>query len=265
MADVNDKLLDGPEVMQMDRSQNQAEKEGFGLIQGESSRAYEALMAADLLVLSHRRESIEAIFTGVDITKNTDHYQNIKLKCKMGHYCCCPFYNIFRRDFFVPAGHVGLLMNERNDYYFAQPGMHNVSGMFTRLEKIEKLRGHIEHGNRTIVIVEQGYVGYAMDNGQPVLLPPGIHVWTSESLYFERSYPLDDHIIKLGPYTILTVDEGYAAVTQNNGKMSILEGGKTHILNHKNWKFEKVGYAYLPLKVMHPNTTLARSLATNSS
>ena len=245
MADVNDKLLDGPEVMQMDRSQNQAEKEGFGLIQGESSRAYEALMAADLLVLKHRRESIEAIFTGVDITKNTDHYQNIKLKCKMGHYCCCPFYNIFRRDFFVPAGHVGLLMNERNDYYFAQPGMHNVSGMFTRLEKIEKLRGHIEHGNRTIVIVEQGYVGYAMDNGQPVLLPPGIHVWTSESLYFERSYPLDDHIIKLGPYTILTVDEGYAAVTQNNGKMSILEGGKTHILNHKNWKFEK----FMTLKI----------------
>jgi hypothetical protein len=245
MADVNEKLLDGPDVMQMDRSQNQAGKEGFGLIQGESSRAYEALMAADLLVLKHRRESIEAIFTGVDITKNTDHYQNIKLKCKMGHYCCCPFYNIFRRDFFVPAGHVGLLMNERNDYYFAQPGMHNVSGMFTRLEKIEKLRGHIEHGNRTIVIVEQGYVGYAMDNGQPVLLPPGIHVWTSESLYLERSYPLDDHIIKLGPYTILTVDEGYAAVTQNNGKMSILEGGKTHILNHKNWKFEK----FMTLKI----------------
>ena len=54
-----------------------------------------------------------------------------------------------------------------------------------------------------------------------------------------NSYPLDDHIIKLGPYTILTVDEGYAAVTQNNGKMTILDGGKTHILNHKNFKFEK--------------------------
>ena len=34
------------------------------------------------------------------------------------------------------------------------------------------LRGHIQHGNRTIVIVEQGYLGLAMDNGQPVLLPP---------------------------------------------------------------------------------------------
>ena len=89
------------------------------------------------------------------------------------------------------------------------------------------------------MVVEQGYIGYALDNGAPVLLPPGIHVWTSgkcstkptwqiivsaaaadsfkaqfivptaaESLHFESSVPLDDHVIVLGPYTILTVDEG---------------------------------------------------------
>ena len=69
------------------------------------------------------------------------------------------------------------------------------------------LQDTISHGNRTIVTVEQGYIGYAMDNGQPVLFPPGIHVWTSESLNFQRSVPLNDHVIKLGPYTILTVDE----------------------------------------------------------
>ena len=117
--------------------------------------------------------------------------------------------------------------------------MHLIYGMFHTFHGIRPLRGHIAHGDRTIVIVEQGYIGYAMDNGQPVLLPPGIHVWTSDSRHFVNSYPLDDHIIKLGPYTILTVDEGYAAVTKNNGKMTILDGGKTHILNHKNFKFEK--------------------------
>jgi len=37
----------------------------------------------------------------------------------------------------------------------------------------------------------------------------------------------------------LTVDEGYAAVTQNNGKQHILPGGHTHLLDHKNWVFEK--------------------------
>ena len=74
----------------------------------------EALMAADLLVLKHRRENIDAIFTGVDIQRNTSHKDNMWMKCQYGHYCCCPFYSILRREFFVPAGHVGLLKNERD-------------------------------------------------------------------------------------------------------------------------------------------------------
>ena len=59
--------------------------------------------------------------------------------------------------------------------------------MFTKSTGTRAIRGHLQHGNRTIVIVEQGFIGYAMDNGQPVLLPPGLHVWTSESLYFIQS------------------------------------------------------------------------------
>ena len=63
-----------------------------------------------------------------------------------------------------------------------------------------------------------------------MLLPPGIHVWTSESLEFHmqlargtprpgaaprpstRARRLNDHIIYAGPYTLITVNEGYAAV-----------------------------------------------------
>lgn len=95
------------------------------------------------------------------------------------------------------------------------------------------------------MIVEQGYIGYATDNGQPILLPPGIHVWTSESLDFHKAVPLKDHLIVLGPYTVLTVDEGYAAVTQNNGQQMIMPGGHTHLLDHMNWKFEK----FMTLKI----------------
>ena len=90
-----------------------------------------------------------------------------------------------------------------------------------------------------------GYIGYAIDNGQPVLFPPGIHVWTSDSLEFKQSIPLSDHLIRLGPYTIVTVDEGYVAISQNNGKQKVLEGGHTHFLNHMNWKFEK----FLSMKI----------------
>merc|ERR1719502_409333 len=172
----------------------------------------------------------------------------MKERLKWGYYCCVgvPLYHASHVEMFVPAGHVGLLMNEKNEYLFAQPGMHNIRSFFLKeVAKPKPLRGHVQHGNRTIVIIEQGYIGRAMDNGQPVLLPPGIHVWTSESLFFEQQVALNDHLIHLGPYTLVTVDEGYAAVTQDNGKQRVLKGGHTHLLSHKNWKFEK----FMTLKI----------------
>jgi len=209
----------------------------------EDTPAYKALKEAGVLCREHRRCSVDDIFTGRDLTANTDARQNIMERmhygwCIPGLGCC--LYDSTHTEMFVPAGHVGLLMDASNRYLFAQPGMHNIRSMFIRKSgNPVPLRKHIRHGNRTIVIIEQGFIGYAIDNGQPKLLAPGIHVWTSESMDFVRSLPLNDHIITLGPYTLVTVDEGYAAVTQNNGKMVILEGGHTHFLDHKNWRFEK--------------------------
>lgn len=56
---------------------------------------------------------------------------------------------------------------------------------------------------------------------------------------FQELVDLTSSVIRLGPYTCLTVDEGYSAVTQNNGKQVILPGGGVHLLTHRNWKFEK--------------------------
>lgn len=43
----------------------------------------------------------------------------------------------------------------------------------------------------------------------------------------------------MGPYTLVTVDEGYAGVTSDNGEQKILPGGQAYMLTHRNWKFEK--------------------------
>merc|ERR1719401_925094 len=97
----------------------------------------------------------------------------------------------------------------------------------------------IIHGTRAIVTVPQGFVGLAMDRGQPVLLPPGLHQWDSGTIEWKNLIDLSDSVICLGPYTLVTVDEGYAAVTQDNGAQKILEGGRAYMLTHRNWKFEK--------------------------
>merc|ERR1719510_498281 len=125
--------------------------------------------------------------------------------------------------------------------------MHNIPSIWIRHVGTKPLpvNDQLRHGNRVILVVEQGFIGLAFDNGQPVLFPPGIHVWTSETLKYHHAVLLDQTVVKLGPYTLLTVDEGYAAVTQNNGKQHILLGGNTWLLNHKNWRFEK----FLTLKI----------------
>jgi len=103
----------------------------------------------------------------------------------------------------------------------------------------------IEYGNLTIVTVREGNVGLAFDIGQPVILPPGLHQWKSDTLKFSEMIDLSAAVIRIGPVTLLTVDEGYAAITQNNGKQCVLQGGATHMLTHRNWKFEN----FISLKI----------------
>jgi regulator of protease activity HflC (stomatin/prohibitin superfamily) len=50
---------------------------------------------------------------------------------------------------------------------------------------------------------------------------------------------LNEPVIRLGPWTLLTIDQGYMAVTQDNGRQVILDGGAVYLLTHRNWKFEK--------------------------
>lgn len=49
----------------------------------------------------------------------------------------------------------------------------------------------------------------------------------------------DSPTLRIGPYTIVTVDDGYVAITMNNGKQVLLEGGNTHLLTHQKWRFER--------------------------
>jgi len=222
-----------------------------GLAHLEDTPAYRTLLDANLLTTKYRKECFEDIFVGADLKANSSKSNDMVQRCKFGVFCCpvvgCLVYGCSHSEFFVPAGSVGLMMNEKQEYLFAQPGMHNIASCYVEHASTSRLpfNDQLQHGNRVILVVEQGYIGLAFDNGQPVLFPPGIHVWTSETLRYKEAIALDKHILKLGPYTLLTVDEGYAAVSQNNGKQQILQGGHTWLLDHKNWRFEK----FLTLKI----------------
>ena len=74
------------------------------------------------------------IFTGKDLKANSSKDNDLWQRCIYGYYCIVgmPVYSCTHVELFVPAGHVGLLMNSKNEYLFAQPGMHNISSVFLR-------------------------------------------------------------------------------------------------------------------------------------
>merc|ERR1711977_567332 len=144
-------------------------------------------------------------------------------------------------SFEVASGHIRLADDGSGNYLLFGSGVHFVCDMFVKVqrENLPLTKELIQWGDRTIVTVKQGHIGYAEDMGQPVLLPPGLHEWCSSTLKFHHHVDLNNTFIKLGPLTVITVDEGYSAITQNNGVQLVLPGGHTHLLDHRNWKFEK--------------------------
>eukprot|EP00930_Biecheleria_cincta_P001701 TRINITY_DN102814_c0_g1_i1.p1 TRINITY_DN102814_c0_g1~~TRINITY_DN102814_c0_g1_i1.p1 ORF type:complete len:537 (-),score=118.87 TRINITY_DN102814_c0_g1_i1:38-1648(-) len=199
----------------------------------EQTPAYAALYKNNLIANQFRIRLVEDL----DIIKGSwslNQSKGLQLLTCQG--CCC-----LAKFFEVSAGCVRKGRHQNGQYLFFGEGVHVFPSPYLSIESrdVRLTDGAIIHGTKAIVTVTQGFVGLAMDRGQPILLPPGLHQWDSPTIEFHQLIDLASSIIRLGPYTLITVDEGYAAVTQDNGAQKILEGGETYMLTHRNWKFEK--------------------------
>jgi regulator of protease activity HflC (stomatin/prohibitin superfamily) len=164
------------------------------------------------------------------------------MTCNGGCMCQCCITKLA-----VNSGNVVRAVHQSGAYSFLGQGIHMLPSLYvSAVGGQEKLTaGTIVHGTKAIITVPQGFVGLATDQGHPMLLPPGLHQWDSGTINFDKLVDLSTNVISLGPYTLVTVDENYAAVTQDNGKLKVLGGGKSYMLTHRNWKFEK----YLSMKL----------------
>jgi len=216
----------------------------------EDTPAYKILADSNLLDSSHR------LPTGAvpdSVPANASRTANCLL-----NFFCCPLKCLFH-TFEVDSGTIKLVEDGRGGFEFYGVGVHRICDPFFKVGKTMRYHhGHVEHGDRTLIVVEQGKIGYASDQGQPVFLPPGLHQWRSPTMRFEKSFDLNNNVIRLGPLTMVTVDSGYSAVTEDNGEQKILAGGKTYLLAHRNHKFQK----YIPEKIQ--SSTLKRIEATSA-
>jgi len=149
-------------------------------------------------------------------------------------FCCC------MKNFVVQNGNILLADNGSGGFPMYGAGVHLICNPFlVQKQELPIWTTRITNGPHTICTIQQGHVGVCEDMGEPVLLPPGMHQWDSPTLKFHEEVDLSSNHVPLGPYTIITVDEGYAGITTDNGKQKILKGGTTTMLTHRNWKFEK--------------------------
>lgn len=199
----------------------------------EQTPAYRALYENNLICNQYRIRRVEDL----DLVRgNWDLTSSMVAQCLTLNGCCC-----LVKFFVVNAGSIRRGTHQNGRYMFFGEGVHVYPSPYVAVDHrdVRLTDGAITHGTKAIVTVTQGFVGLAMDRGQPVLLPPGLHQWDSPTIEFVELIDLASSIIRLGPYTLITVDEGYAAVTQDNGEQKILEGGRAYMLTHRNWKFEK--------------------------
>jgi len=201
----------------------------------EQTPAYRALYENGLMCNQYRIRRVEDL----DVVRG-DQYsitQSLAMKCATCNGCCCCLVQFF----VVSQGCVRKGTHQDGKYLFFGPGVHVHPSPYVRVDWGDNrlTEGAIIHGTRAIITVTQGFIGLAMDRGQPMLLPPGLHQWDSPTIEFMELIDLSSSLIRMGPYTLVTVDEGYAAVTQDNGEQKILEGGRSYMLTHRNWKFEK--------------------------
>ena len=188
--------------------------------------AYQILAKHGLLDNSYRLESSEEIDA---VPANASRSVNLALDI-----CCCPM-KCFFKTFEVSAGKLQLVSDGRGVFDFYGQGVHRICDPFYSLGKaVAYSQGVIRHGDLTVAVVEQGQIGFAVYQGQPVLLPPGLHQWRSPTMFFQQNFDLNNNVIRMGPLTLVTVDSGYSAVTEDNGEQKILPGGSTYLLTHRN-------------------------------
>lgn len=155
--------------------------------------------------------------------------------------CCCNFCSQLM-FFSVEDGCVKRGTSTMGTDVLYGPGVHVRCALYSRVTDDFDIRvadtAQVLNGTKAIVTVEQGMIGLAIDKGLVIVLPPGMHYWDDPSIKFKEMVDLSSNIIKMGPYTLVTVEECKAAITQDNGRQRVLPGGNSYMLTHQNWTFQ---------------------------
>lgn len=101
---------------------------------------------------------------------------------------------------------------------------------------------HIQEGTFTLVRVMRGCLGVATENGMPVLLNEGLHVYNTPLFKFEKFVNVSEDYINHMSFHVVRVPKGaFAKITENNRPKLLPEG--THTVDSPVFRYEGIVYA----------------------
>jgi hypothetical protein len=127
----------------------------------------------------------------------------------------------------VQSGQVGLATVGATAH-FLEPGRHAINNpTFAFLGFKSSTSEVISVGSKHRVCVPAGKIGLAWERGAPILLETGtIHNIDSPYFAYAGSRFTTEPVIQHGSLTLVTVKQGYAGVSFDDGNLVILESGE---------------------------------------
>ena len=137
---------------------------------------YSVFVESNLLHTDFLKNSFDEIFDNdLDLSPNSTLSANTVKRWRWGVYwtpgCGFIIYKIFNKEITVPPGHTCCFTDENDNYLFARPGIYNIQNPFLKqvtnpIPLYGSSKGHrtvIQHGDRTVLTVPMGMLGYATD------------------------------------------------------------------------------------------------------
>lgn len=130
----------------------------------------------------------------------------------------------------VAVGKVGLC-KVNTTAHFLEPGIHRInSPRFEFLGFSNSTDEHIQVGSKNRIVVPSGKVGLGWENGTPLLLETGkTYNIDSPTFSYIGSQFINAPTIKHGSINIITVKQGQAGISYDQGSLNVLSTGR-HML-----------------------------------
>lgn len=140
----------------------------------------------------------------------------------------------------VPVGHVRVVRNNGR-VEIVGPGRYRLKIIHKCFAKWGRLwpltEDSISDGSFTMVRCRRGQLGLAIENGRPVILDEGLHVYNSPLFSFLRFVPMDSEYINHMSYNVIRVPKGCFGKIWEQGVAKLLPQG-LHAVDNAVFKYD---------------------------